>query len=78
MITLEIETQFGTIYGTYSGGPYIELSFGQAARPVEVINVFDYEKSEPKIENTASAVKEAIEEWLSYQDDYNLEQYFQR
>ena len=50
MITLEIETQFGTIYGTYSGGPYIELSFGQAARPVDVINVFDYEKSEPIIE----------------------------
>ena len=78
MINAEIETNFGTVFGSYEGGPYIQLSFGVASNPIEVINVYDYEKSVPKISQTHEAVFETMANWVSGQSDYNLQQYFQR
>lgn len=78
MITLETETKYGVIYATYEGGTYIHLAFGENTTPIEVIGVFDYQKSEARIANTPEAVRAEMDEWLSEQDDYNLDQYFQR
>lgn len=78
MINAEIETNFGTVFGSYEGGSYIQLSFGVADSPIEVINVYDYEKSVPKISPTHEAVHEVMTEWLKEQSDYNLQQFFHR
>ena len=78
MITQEVETKQGVIYATYEGGAYIHLAFGHNTTPIDVIGVFDYEKSKPTVAFTPEAVMEAVQDWLSQQDDYNLQQYFQR
>lgn len=48
----------------YSGGPYIDLTFVGRA-PTEVINVWDYEKGCPEIENSRIAVEAAVREWAA-------------
>lgn len=76
MITRRITTPLGDIYGSYRGREYIELSFGVPGRPVEVVNVFDYEKGCPVIEATDEAVENAMTEWLADLDTKDLKNYF--
>ena len=78
MIHVEIATKFGSLFGAYTGGAYISLSFGVTDKPIEVINVYDYEKSEPTIPENTEAVTREMESWLTTQDDYNLQQFFFR
>lgn len=63
----------GRIRADWRGGPYIDLTFWPEKdgaipyQPTEVINVWDYEKSEPTMPFTqphlAAALVEWIEEW---------------
>ena len=78
MINKRIATPQGDIYGTYQGGAYIDLSFGVPNNPIEVINVFDYEKGCAVIEETDDAVGLAMETWLADLDNRDLEIYFQQ
>lgn len=78
MIQVEVKTGQGILYGSYSGGPYIELAFGLKEKPIEVINVFDYEKSQPRIQANYEVVLSVISEWLEDHDEYDLKQYFHR
>lgn len=78
MINKRIATPLGDVYGTYQGSAYIDLSFGVPNRPIEVINVFDYEKGCPVIENSDEAVEKAMEEWLADLDESDLETYFKQ
>jgi len=50
------------VTGTYEGGNYIDLSFGNSPA-FDVINVWDYATDKPTIENTHRAVREAMREW---------------
>ena len=68
----------GDVYGSYQGSAYIDLSFGVPNRPIEVINVFDYVKGSPKIENTDDAVEQAMTDWLADLDQSDLETYFKQ
>ncbi len=57
------------IRGDYSGGAYIDLTFGSTAyAPIEVINVYDYAKGETTIPCTNRGVRRAIEDWIEEQD----------
>ena len=76
MINKRIATPLGDVFGSYRGREYIELSFGRPDNPVEVINVFDYEKGSPVIEQNEEAVEQAMEEWLADLDKKDLENYF--
>ena len=78
MITKRITTPFGEIYATYQGSAYIDLSFGLPNRPIEVINVFDYEKGCPVIDNSDDAVGEALEGWVNDLDPSDLKTYFEQ
>lgn len=64
MITIVLTTDIGSISATYHGGEYIDIRYGENEYPEEVINVFDYEGGEPRIENTAEKVKETLIDWL--------------
>lgn len=77
MINKRIATPLGEVFGSYQGSAYIDLSFGVPNRPIEVINVFDYEKGEPRIENSDDAVEQAMEEWLADLDPRDLKTYFE-
>ena len=78
MITKRITTPVGEIYGTYRGGEYIDLSFGVPHKPIEVINVFDYEKGVAVIENTDDAVEQAMEDWVGDLEQGEVENYFRQ
>lgn len=78
MITKRIATPLGDIYATYQGGAYIDLSFGVPHRPIEVINVFDYEKGVAVIENTDDAVEKSLQDWVDDLDPQDLETYFKQ
>lgn len=78
MITKRITTQLGDIYATYQGGAYIDLSFGVPHKPIEVINVFDYEKGITVIENTDDAVEKSLQDWVDDLDPQDLETYFKQ
>lgn len=53
------------IRGTYHGGAYIDLHFGDDAEAFDVINVYDYAKGESTIPNTKDAV---LKEMVEYRD----------
>lgn len=78
MINKRIATPHGDVYGTYQGSAYIDLSFGVPNRPIEVINVFDYEKGLPTIEHSDDAVELAMAEWLADLDPRDLKTYFEQ
>lgn len=78
MINKRIATPLGDVYGSYQGSAYIDLSFGVPNRPIEVINVFDYEKGIPTIENSDDAVEQAMAEWLADLDPRDLNTYFEQ
>lgn len=65
----------GRIRADWSGGEYIELTFGPedgplAYRPTEVINVWDYERREPRIPFTLANLVAALGDWI---DEWNRE-----
>lgn len=78
MITKQIKTPIGDIFATYQGGAYIDLSFGVPHKPIEVINVFDYEKGVAVIENTDDGVEQALREWVDDLDPRDLQTYFEQ
>lgn len=52
----------------YSGGPYIDLTFGSDQYdPSEVINVWDYEKGGPTILATETGVALEVNDWMRTQ-----------
>lgn len=57
-----------TLVAQYSGGPYIEIG-ERLGHPVEVINVWDYEKGEARIPFTQEAVREALDTWVREYDE---------
>lgn len=76
MIKQRISTPIGDIYATYQGGAYIDLSFGVPHKPIEVINVFDYEKGVAVIEDTDDGVATALQDWVNDLDPRDLQTYF--
>lgn len=76
MITKQISTPLGDIFATYQGGAYIDLSFGVPHKPVEVINVFDYEKGFVTIQNTDDDVERSLHDWVNDLDQRDLKTYF--
>jgi hypothetical protein len=69
-MTITVQDRGRIIRADYEGGPYIELSFNTYAyRPVEVINVWDYETGKPQIANTEEAVKAQVREWINTQNE---------
>lgn len=56
-----------TLHIEWMGGPYIELGTREG-HPVEVINVYDYEKGEVSIPFRKSAMRKAVNQWIF---DYN-------
>ncbi|GIG22460.1 hypothetical protein Cch01nite_31840 [Cellulomonas chitinilytica] len=44
----------GEVHATYTGGPYVDLSFGRPGRAVEVVNVWDYAAGRALIPPTSS------------------------
>lgn len=61
-------TDNGVVRATYAGREYIQLYLGGGDSPDEVINVFDYRRGEPAIENTPHAVMAAVVAWLAEQE----------
>lgn len=57
---------------TWHGGEYIELGW-VGYSPVEVINVYDYEKGEPSIPRTKPAFRKAITDWIEDYGERELE-----
>jgi hypothetical protein len=57
-------TNGGRVQASYSGGEYIEVAFGSAHNPTDVINVFDYEAGKPRIANNVKAVEKVFVRWL--------------
>lgn len=52
----------------WRGGPYIDVhEVGWST--AEVINVWDYEKNEPKVPVTNAGLKKAAEEWVTTYSD---------
>lgn len=47
----------------WRGGAYVEI-YSDSPVPFDVINVWDYEKDQPRIERSARGLGEAVEEWL--------------
>ena len=68
MIELTIETSLGTVHATYSGREYIDIRYGDQLQAAEVINVFDYKRGEPVIENSLCGIEKALTTWLMEQD----------
>ena len=60
--TAHVEMNGHVIKGTYHGGAYIDLSFGDGPA-FEVINVWDYVTDKPTIAFTSDAVREQMVEW---------------
>lgn len=66
----------GRIRADWHGGEYIELTFWPEAdgaipyQPTEVINVWDYEKSEPTMPFTQSHLAAALVDWI---EEWNRE-----
>jgi hypothetical protein len=48
----------------WHGGAYIELFFTGSTSALDVVNVWDYEKDEPRIERTLTAFEEFIEGYI--------------
>jgi len=64
----------GRIRADWSGGPYIELTFWPGTdgdiphRPTEVINVWDYDRREPRMPFTLANLAAALDGWI---DEWN-------
>ncbi len=61
-LTAHVEMNGHDIKGTYHGGAYIDLSFGDG-RAFDVINVWDYATDKPTIPFTSDAVRQEMLEW---------------
>ena len=57
-----------TIKGTYHGGAYIDISFGNGPA-FDVINVWDYTENKSTIPLTYEAVKKELIEWANAAGD---------
>lgn len=53
----------------WSGGAYIELFFVGSDSALDVVNVWDYEKDEPRIERTLPAFQNFIEGYIKQQEE---------
>lgn len=64
----------GRIRADWHGGEYIELTFSPGMdgdipyRPTEVINVWDYDRWEPRMPFTQSHLAAALDDWI---DEWN-------
>jgi len=69
-IRAQVTSKGITVHAEYSGGPYVELSYGYAgapaSHPLEVINVYDYATGtiDPRTA-TRKGVREIVAEWLA-------------
>lgn len=69
LTTKYIESSSGRyIEAAWWGGAYIELTFGRAGTPTEVINVWDDGKGESSIPFTHEALRAAVVGWVAEQD----------
>ena len=53
----------------WHGGAYIELFFVGSTSALDAVNVWDYEKDEPRIERTLQAFEQFIEGYLKEQQE---------
>lgn len=58
---------------TWEGGEYIDVAIN--GQPIEVINVYDYERGEVKVERTQVAFVAACEAWLKGIDGNAMQDY---
>jgi hypothetical protein len=49
----------------WHGGEYVEVAFVGDKHGFEVLNVWDAERDEPRIERTLSALREAVDAWVN-------------
>lgn len=60
----DFETTFGQVRAVWQGGPYIHLYPNDGDAPTAAINVWDYERDEPRIKKTAKDMVIAVRSWL--------------
>lgn len=61
----------------WSGGPYVEIHFDTVGSTAfEIINVWDYEKDEPRIPFTQKALGRAAARWVAENED-SLDNYWE-
>lgn len=57
------------VRASYSGGAYVELTFGSLPQATEVINVWDDEAGKPEITESISDLATTVEKWVASQDE---------
>lgn len=57
-----------------AGGTYIDVYFQGRATPLEVINVFDYEKGESRLTHLQSSFDGLIDRWLELRDREEIDE----
>lgn len=53
-----------TLYFEWYGGPYIQIG-RWLSRPVEVINVWDYDRDQSRIPFTREDMTRTVDEWIT-------------
>lgn len=64
MINIYMTSDRGSINGQYSGGGYLDISFGEKWNPLESVNVYDKAGEFEVVERNPLLVVRAMLEWL--------------
>ena len=64
MAVVILITNGGKVQAVYTGGAYIDITFGEREHATEVINVYDYAAGKSTIPTTAKAVERELVRWL--------------
>jgi hypothetical protein len=57
---------------SWTGGPYIEIYFEGNAMPYDVLNVWDYEKDEPKIERSMRGLVDFVDTEMLDEENWGV------
>ena len=64
MINIYMTTDRGPINGQYTGGGYLDISFGNKWNPLESVNVYDRAGEFEVVERNPMLIVRAMLEWL--------------
>jgi hypothetical protein len=67
-VVVDLVDRGRAVRAAYRGGPYVELTFGAAVHPSEVLNVWDYAAGHPTITGDAHAVRAVLMAWVRDMD----------
>jgi hypothetical protein len=57
---------------SWTGGAYIEIYFEGKAMPYDVLNVWDYEKDEPKIERSMRGLVDFVDTEMLDEENWGV------